>query len=219
MCATLHHPGIVKVLGWGSYTPPVGEAEASAFMVMELVQGSTLREFIEREKNRADPRAVLRLAREILQALRTAHVAHVVHRDLKPENIMINRSGHVKVLDFGLARELDTRSITQSGDTIGTPHYMSPEHLRAKSVQPASDLYSLGVIIYEMLTGAPPFDAPDAWTLLTRMLMEDPTPLVTVRPDVGGDLSAFVMKMMARELADRFSTAEEALAALDGLES
>ena len=214
VCSRLTHPGLVKVLDWGLYKATRdGKAATWRFMVMERIEGRELRGFM-REGTIPTPDA-LRWTAEALRALRTAHAAGVIHRDLKPSNIMITRSGHVKITDFGIARVIDRTRLTRTGVTMGSPAYMSPEHVDAHRVGPASDIYSLGVILYEMLSGHLPFDAEDSWGLITKTLTQDPEPLSARRPDLPAALTAMVMRMVTRDLAVRYASTSEVLAALE----
>lgn len=217
ICSRLTHPGLVKVLDWGIYQATRDDTTMSwRFMVMERLEGRELRAFM-REGIIATEDA-LRWTAEALRALRTAHAAGIVHRDLKPSNIMITRSGHVKITDFGIARMVDRTRLTRTGVTMGTPAYMSPEHVDAHRVGPASDIYSLGVILYEMLSGRLPFEAEDSWGLITKTLTQEPEPLSARRPDLPAALSALVMTMVTRDLAVRFASTSDVLDALERVE-
>lgn len=177
-------------------------------MVMERVQGEELRRWIADGRTRAmAPRQIVDLAVAMLRALDTAHVRGVIHRDLKPENVMITKGGKPKIMDFGLARQVDRKSITTSDVMMGTPVYMSPEHTNAKRVTVASDIYSMGVIVYEMLGGRVPFEAEDMMGIIMKMLTEEPTPLHALRPDLPRDLTDVVMRMIAKDLDVRYADA------------
>ena len=213
MTARINHPGIVHVIDKGIYS---GSSKSWPFMVMEKVEGSELRTLIEDGSLAEAPLSlVVGLAMEVLGALKAAHVHQVIHRDLKPDNIMITSRGHVKVMDFGIARKIDAHTLTRTGTAMGTPQYMSPEHLNAKQAGPPADIYSMGVILYEMLTGKRPFEAEDPWQVLVKMMAEEPVPIQSVRSDVPDDLAMVVMTMLERDTSLRYSSAEACLKALE----
>lgn len=215
ICSSLHHPGIVKVLDSGMHVGRAGEAPAP-FIVMERVSGQTLRKLLDDRGGRLSPGEAVGYVREMLGALRVAHRAGIVHRDLKPDNVMITSSDRVKIMDFGISRMRDgDLSLTQTGVAMGTPRYMSPEHVQAKEVTPAADLFSLGVMLYEMLSGRVPFDSDDVWKLISLIMSSDPVPLQALRPDLSPALCGVVAQMMARDLAVRYRDADAVLAALD----
>ena len=190
------------------------------FLVMEYVEGSTLAETLARDGRFAPERAV-RVAAEICDVLAEAHGLGIVHRDLKPSNIMLNARG-VCVLDFGIAKVLAnsndatrTHATTESGLIIGTPRYMSPEQCVGQSIGPASDLYSVGVLLYEMLSGRPPFTDELQSAVLVRQATAPPPPLVARRPDIPRALAAAVHALLAKHPSDRPRTARDASALLE----
>jgi len=188
---------------------------AVPFMVMELMAGQDLRSRIASgETLRLPTTVIVGWTIEILQALEVAHVNSVVHRDLKPENIGFTPLGQIKILDFGVARAPDTKTITQTDTAVGTPAYMSPEHLNARYIGPAADIYSLGVILYEMLSGHVPFEADDALKALMRMMTEDPVPLSTWCPQVESGLCVVVMRMIERDANVRYCSATSVIEVL-----
>ena len=203
ICMKLRHPGLLKVLDWGD--------EPAPFMVSELLTGQDLRAVLE-ERGRLPWREATALVVSMLKALTEAHEAGIIHRDLKPENLMLTARGNIKVMDFGIARELSAKTVTQSATAIGTAHYMSPEHLDAKSVTPAADLYSIGVILYELLSGRRPFEAPDIIQVITAMLRDEPPPL---SEDVPEKLRAVVMQLLSKDVSERQQTATEVIAQLE----
>lgn len=219
VCATLTHPGIVKVLDWGVHHPPDSPpgGPGLGFMVMELVDGEEMAAWIEDGRSRRAPvEQVVGWAEDVLRALSTAHAQRIVHRDLKPANLMISKTGRVKVMDFGLARQLERNSLTRTGTAMGTPLYMSPEHIDAKRAGPASDLYSLGVLFYEALTGRLPYEnTEDMASIFAAILYGEPTPILQVRPDLPEDVAAVVMRMLSNDLEVRYATAQEVLADLE----
>ncbi len=196
----LRHPGIVTVLD-------AGEADGELYTVMELVHGETLASVLLRE-GALDIARAAPIFEQILGALEVCHDNHIVHRDIKPSNVMIsivNGDAHVKLIDFGLAR-LGTTSaekLTETGTVQGTPHYMAPEQCRGEEVGPAGDVYSAGVLFYEMLAGAVPFQADDAATFMAQHLFVAPPPLRQVAPRVSAGVSAAVHAALAKQPQDR----------------
>ncbi|MBI3926650.1 MAG: serine/threonine protein kinase [Armatimonadetes bacterium] len=211
ICSRLQHPGIVKLRDWGLI---LRGAEEWPFMVTDLVEGRQLRDAM---RGRLDWRQAVGWIIELLDALEVAHQAGVIHRDLKPENVMLTASGAIRVMDFGVARRLDRETLTRTDEVLGTPRYMSPEHIDAKTVTPASDVYSVGVMLYEMLAGRPPFEAADNYSLLVKMMGETPPSLRAIRGDVPAELEIVVTRMMARKEQERHASAREARKALSGI--
>src|ERR687884_1708297 len=200
--ARLKHPRAAMIFDAGHL------ADGRPFIVMEYVEGSTLAETLAREGQFAPERAV-RVAAEICDVLSEAHALGIVHRDLKPSNIMLNERG-VCVLDFGIAKVLQTSTevtrthpTTESGLVIGTPRYMSPEQCLGQRVGARSDLYSLGVLLYEMLAGRPPFTDPLASAVLVKQATAPPPPLPKLREDIPRPLVAAVHKLLAKRPDDR----------------
>ncbi|HYN83649.1 MAG TPA: serine/threonine-protein kinase [Pyrinomonadaceae bacterium] len=195
-------------------------ADGRPFIVMEHVEGSTLAETLQREGTFAPERAV-RVASEICEVLSEAHRLGIVHRDLKPSNIMLTERG-VVVLDFGIAKVLagspdatKTHATTESGLVIGTPRYMSPEQCLGQRIGPASDLYSVGVLVYEMLSGRPPFVDVLSAAILVKQATQTPPPLLAARPDAPRALALAVHALLAKNPAQRPATAAEARALLE----
>ncbi|MDA0831890.1 MAG: serine/threonine-protein kinase [Planctomycetota bacterium] len=204
--AGLNHPKIVQV-----YT--VGEAEGVQFIAQEYVQGMNLRDFIAK-KGPPETSVAVHIIRQVAQALQSAHEAGVVHRDIKPENIMLTRRGEVKVADFGLAQVMertDGMNLTQEGTTMGTPLYMSPEQVNGKKLDPRSDLYSLGVTCYHMLSGRPPFRGETALSIAVQHLQNEPEPLAAIRPDLPPALCDVVRKLLAKDREQRYPDAKTLL--------
>jgi serine/threonine-protein kinase len=198
--ASLSHPGIVTVYD-------TGVDEEMRFIAMEFVDGETLTQLIHREAP-LDPDRAAWIAAEVADALEAAHQAGLVHRDVKPGNVMIARDGSVKVLDFGIARALDSATITKTGSMLGAMPYMPPEHARGEPIDARSDLYSLGCVLYEMLTGARPFrDVTTA--IFQQQRGAGPRPPREANPQVGRELSALVLQMLARAPAKRPQSAAE----------
>jgi serine/threonine protein kinase len=207
--ARLKHPRAAMIFDAGHL------ADGRPFIVMEYVEGSTLAETLAREGTFSPERAV-QIAAEICDVLAEAHAIGIVHRDLKPSNIMLNERG-VCVLDFGIAKVLQnstevtrTHATTESGLVIGTPRYMSPEQCLGHAVGPASDLYSVGVLLYEMLAGRPPFLDALSSAVLVKQATATPPPLVSLRADVPRTLAHAVHTLLAKNPAHRPHAAADA---------
>lgn len=204
--ARLAHPGIVSIYDTCS-------EDGSEAIVMELVAGPTLRQRLD-EHVAIDPWQAAGLAAQVAEALDAAHRAGLVHRDVKPANVLLAGDGRVKVADFGIAKAVAEADLTQPGLMVGTAKYLAPEQVRGEPVDARTDIYSLGVVLYEMLCGRPPFAADtDAATALAR-LQRDPLRPRQVRASVPKALEEVVCRAMAREPADRYETAADLRAAL-----
>jgi non-specific serine/threonine protein kinase len=208
--ATLRHPHILPLFD-------SGESEGSIFYVMPFVDGESLRARLVREGPLPIDDAV-RLAREVAEALHHAHVRAVIHRDVKPENILLSE-GHAVVMDFGIARSLSpraTETLTQQGFGVGTPAYMSPEQITGDDdIGAPSDVYALGCVLFEMLTGRPPWIGTNARAVLTRRFIEDPPEVAVLRPDVAQPLASAIRRSLMRDPAERFESADSFSQALD----
>lgn len=199
--ARLSHPNIVNIYD-------VGRDEDIYYIVMEYISGETLKEHIQREGTLPVESAV-RIALEIAEALEHAHQNNIVHCDIKPHNILMTRSGRVKVTDFGIARAVTSATMTQTGTIIGSVHYFSPEQAKGSSVSAKSDIYSLGVVLYEMLTGVVPFTGETPISIALKHLQEEPRPPRELNPDIPPLLEAIVLKAMAKNSEQRFETIDE----------
>jgi pimeloyl-ACP methyl ester carboxylesterase len=216
--ATLSHPNVVAI-------HDAAVQRGTAYLVMELVSGDTLRQLLLRERRLTVDR-VLRLARQIAEALGAAHTRGVVHRDLKPENVAVMEHGHVKVLDFGLAQltalgtdQTENRA-TMTGAVLGTPHYMSPEQVRGNRATARSDVFAFGALLYEMLTGRRPFGAGSAAETYARILSSAPPgPKRASDSTVRGRLLQLAMRCLEKEPRARFASGSELVAALTEAES
>jgi len=195
----------------------LGREADNYFITMEYVQGEDLKSFIRRAK-RLDTGTAIYIAKQVCEGLAEAHRVGVVHRDLKPSNIMIDREGDAKIMDFGIARSLRTKGITGPGVVIGTPEYMSPEQVEGKEADERSDIYSLGIIFYEMVTGRVPFEADTALAVGYKHKNDVPVSPKTLNPQVPEDLSGLILKCLEKSPDKRWRTAEELHAELEKIE-
>jgi serine/threonine protein kinase len=201
------HANIVQIYA-------IGEADGIAYMALEYVEGRNLREYLLK-KGPPDLLLALSIMRQVASALQRAAELGIIHRDIKPENILLTRKGEVKVADFGLSRCLagarPALNLTQSGVTMGTPLYMSPEQVEGKPVDCRTDIYSFGVTCYHMLAGQPPFQGDSPFEVALQHVRTEPKSLTEIRPDLPPLLCAMVHKMMAKEPAARYQTGRELL--------
>ena len=205
--ASLNHPNVVSVYDYG-------QDEAGPFIVMELVDGEDLAAIVKRS-GALPPRQAARIIAETARALHAAHGRGIVHRDVKPGNIMIDREGRVKVTDFGIARAIAEAQMTLPGTTLGSVHYFSPEQARGDQSTASSDIYSLGIVLYELLTGRRPWEADSAAAVAMARLAGPPPDPSAIRAGIPSDLVAIVRKALASEPADRWSSASSMAAALE----
>ena len=204
--ARLNHPGIATIF-------ELHHHEDDLLMVMEFVRGETFHDLSDRLGPIAPPQAA-HLCMQVLEALGHAHRAGVVHRDLKPANLMITESGAVKIMDFGIARVLGTEHFTHGGYMMGTPAYMAPEQVLGREIDGRSDVYSIGVVLYRLLTGRLPFNADTAISMVQMQISEPPTPMVNFRPDLPAWCARVVERALAKSPSDRFQSADEFRSAL-----
>lgn len=198
--ARLSHPNIVNIYD-------VGVADGEHYIVMEYVPGRTLKDRIRQEGHLSVSES-LRVAREIAEALAHAHANNLVHCDIKPHNILMMADGHAKVADFGIARAVTESTMTYSGNVIGSVHYFSPEQAKGTMITPKSDVYSLGVVLYEMLTGKLPFTGDNPVSIAVKHLQEEPVPVRQIDPAIPPVVEAIVSKAMSKDPAMRPTSAE-----------
>lgn len=195
--AELNHPNIVGI-------SDVGDADDQQYIVMEYIDGLTLKQYINEHAPLANEEAI-RIGDEILAAMALAHSSGIIHRDLKPQNILITKDGTAKVTDFGIAKALSETSLTQTNSMFGSVHYLSPEQARGGNATPQSDLYAIGIIIYEMLTGAIPFDGDSAVTIALKHFQENLPSIINQNKNVPQALENVVIKATAKKLSDRYA--------------
>jgi serine/threonine protein kinase len=204
--AKLRHPNLMHI-----YT--VGEYGGRPFFAMEYVRGSTLKSVIAKT-GPLPPEQALHICGEVMSALAKVHKAEMVHRDIKPGNIMVDEDGRAVLMDFGLAREEQDLSLTADHTVLGTPSYMSPEQARGDRVDARTDIYSLGIVLYEMLAGAPPFKGKTSFELLRQHIEAAVPPLLEARPDLPAAYDSVVRAALAKPPGDRFQTVGQMAAAL-----
>ncbi|MBR5967768.1 MAG: Stk1 family PASTA domain-containing Ser/Thr kinase [Lachnospiraceae bacterium] len=197
--AGLSHPNIVSVYD-------VGDDDGLHYIVMELVEGITLKKFIER-KGKLDVKETVGIAIQIAQAMEAAHAHHIVHRDIKPQNIIISREGKVKVADFGIAKAATSNTISQNA--LGSVHYLSPEQARGGYSDERSDIYSLGITLYEMLTGQVPFAGDNSVSVALLHIQSEATPVQQLNPEVPTSVDRIVQKCMQKKPERRYQNASE----------
>lgn len=205
--ASLNHPAVVAVYDTGE---DVTDGTPVPYIVMEFVDGRTLRDLL-RQDRRLLPERAAELVDGILRALDYSHRGGIVHRDIKPANVMITRAGDVKVMDFGIARAMadSAATMTQTAQVIGTAQYLSPEQARGERVDARSDIYSTGCVLYELLTGQPPFTGDSPVAIAYQHVREEPIPPSQIDPDIPAWCDAIVLKAMAKDPAHRYQSAGE----------
>lgn len=203
----LNHPNIVTIYD-------AGELDGIFYIAMEYLEGTTLQELLA-QRRVLEPAEAIKFAREICKGLDYAHSHGIVHRDVKPANIMITRSGAVKIMDFGIAKA--GGSMTGTSQVLGTPNYMAPEQVKGKSLDGRSDLFSLGVILYEMLVGEKPFDGQNVTTVIYKIVNENPIPPRELDASIPASLSELVLKALAKAPDDRFQSGADLVRQLESV--
>lgn len=204
--ASLSHPGIVSIYD-------VGEDQGLHYIVMELVEGETLKQLIDREAP-LPPAQVATIGMQVLDAMEAAHQRRIVHRDIKPHNILVTRDGRIKVTDFGIARATGMDTQTNTGSIMGSAHYFSPEQARGIGVGEKSDLYSVGVVLYEMATGTVPFQGESPISVALKHVQDEVTPAGRLNAQVPVELDEIILRAMEKEPDDRFESAGQMRGAL-----
>ncbi len=200
-CRGLNHPNIIRIFG-------IGEQDGLHYFAMEFLPHKSLHDLVKSEGKLTIDRSVATV-RSTLAGLGAAHAKGVIHRDLKPENIMMNAEGRPVLVDFGIAKTSKGHRLTQTGVLLGTPYYMSPEQITGKEVGIPSDLYSMGVVLYELLTAEVPFQADSTFMITYKHCTEPPPPPRKLNPDIGEDLEKVVLKSLEKDLRKRYQSAEE----------
>ncbi|HVQ30185.1 MAG TPA: serine/threonine-protein kinase, partial [Vicinamibacteria bacterium] len=211
VAAQLRHPGIVTI-------HDIGARGSSSFMVMELVGGQTLQAVL-REKGRLDLEETLRIVKAVASALDFAHANGVIHRDVKPANLMVDASGHVKVMDFGIAKASTSGNITRTGAIMGTPNYMAPEQARGTPVDGRADLFSLGCVLYECLIGQKPFVGESVTAILMKIIGEPPAPANLDALKLPAPLGDVLRRALAKAPEDRYRSGKDLVDAVEAVAS
>ena len=209
--ASLNHPNVVNVYDVGR--EPFDD-RVLHYIVMELIEGTTLKEAI-RTHGIMSSAVVAKTGQQIALALARAHEVHLVHRDIKPANILITKSGDIKVADFGIARITSSSTVTFTNNILGTVHYISPEQAKGQPVDAQSDIYSLGIVMYEMATGKVPFDAETSVGIAMKQIQEQPVAPIEQNPSLHPGLNRIILRCLEKNPEDRYASAEELAEALD----
>jgi len=204
----LDHPGVMKVF--------TNDHSSQHYMVMEWVEGRLLRQLMN-EQGKFPPERAIKISLQVASAIEYIHGHGVIHRDLKPENIMVDTNDHIKLIDFGIAANLGSRRITfaKFSQTVGTPDYISPEQVKGKRGDARSDIYALGVMLYEMVTGKVPFTGPNAFVIMNDRLLNNPIPPREVDPAISPHLQEIIYRAMERDPNKRYANARELILDLE----
>ena len=202
--AVLSHPNIVKVYD-------VSFGDVIQYIVMEYIDGITLKEYLDQQENKIDWKMAVYFTSQILKAMQHAHEKGIIHRDVKPQNMMLLQDGTIKVTDFGIARFSNTETRTMTDKAIGSVHYIAPEQAKGDRTDGKSDVYSIGVMLYEMLTGRLPFEADSAVSVAIMQLQSNPQPPREINPDIPEGLEEITLKAMRKEPSQRYKSAEDML--------
>ncbi len=205
--ASLSHPNIVSVYD-------VGKEGDTEYIVMEYVEGRNLKEII-REYAPLSTEQSVNLARQVTLAIQNAHDHHIIHRDIKPHNILVTADGHAKVTDFGIARAVSSATVTHTGDIVGSVHYLSPEQAKGLQSNEQSDIYSLGIVLYELITGKVPYDGETPITIALKHLQEQPVLPSKINPRIEKEFETVIMRAIAKSPEKRYLSAKDLLADLD----
>jgi serine/threonine protein kinase len=211
--AAINHPNVVSVYDWGETGDPVNLATSVYYLVMEYVPGPNLKEKIQREGPLPEHEA-LRIGAQIAAALEAAHARGLIHRDIKSQNVLIDPAGNAKVADFGIAYLEGLTHLTQTNAVSGSAHYISPEQAQGKRVDARTDIYSLGIVLYEMLTGRVPFDGESLIDVALHHVQDEPIPLSRLRPHISTATETAVATALAKDPADRFARVSDFRATL-----
>ena len=198
----MDHPGVMKVIA--------EDGRSQVYMVMEWVEGRLLRQVLN-EQRKLPPERAVRIALRILDTLEYLHSHGIVHRDLKPENVMVDAEDRIKLIDFGIAAKTGARRLTfaKLSQTLGTPDYISPEQVKGKRGDARSDLYAVGVMLYEMLTGKAPFTGPNAFVIMNDRLLNSPVPPREIDPAISPQLQEIMYRALERDPSKRYASARE----------
>lgn len=201
--AKLDHPGVMRVFP--------NDDPSRVYMVMEWVPGIPLRQLLNQQQPKLSRERAVTITLAICDALDYIHRNGVIHRDLKPENVMVDAENHIKLIDFGIACDVGARRITFANfsNTMGTPDYISPEHVEGKPGDARSDLYALGVMLYEMLTGRVPFDGPNPLVAMNNRLVNNPVPPRELSPEISPQLQEIVYRALERDPGNRYASAQD----------
>ena len=202
VCSNLHHKNIIQMFDYG-------EENGTLFYAMELLRADTLDDYAEKHGGTITVAKALKIGEQLCSALSYLHKRDLIHRDLKPANVMINSKGHITLMDFGLVKALEKTQLTQEGKAIGTPRYMSPEMLRASKVTASSDIFQLGIILYELVTGETPFGGSDIYVLARNILSKNPKPASEVVDGVSTYFDALITNCLEKEISVRYKSIKE----------